>query len=102
MEKAKQLKNAVVHIKSQVAKFKAEHKSGSQAVSAIIDELPFPFKTFARILWDGLEKEEDGPDKMIRILERIEGSTTEEFREIDQKLDDLINKQAEAPLISLK
>jgi hypothetical protein len=68
----------------------------SLAISRIIGELPFPFRSFASIIWDGLEENQDGGQEMLKILERISDSNEKEFEYIKARISTLISAQAQS------
>lgn len=66
----------------------------SSAVSEIVDSLPPPFNSFGRIIWNGIEKEDDSPQKMLKILERIEKNDELQFITITADIKKLIESNA--------
>jgi hypothetical protein len=94
MVKLQAFKEKVSQLRATMQNFKSHHKTADMAISYFIDELPFPFRTFAKITWKGLESEREGSVKMLTILERIADTTNEEFDRLVKLLDELINKQA--------
>lgn len=91
---AEELKHAASRIRQIIEDFKSNHKGADQAISDVIDELPFPFRIFAKIVWNGLEKEDNGSEQLAKMLERIGSSTDTEFKIVNSKLDELIHSQA--------
>jgi hypothetical protein len=90
----KLFKQKVVELRDKVGKLKNEHKMASDAISKFIGDAPWPFNTVLGIVWDGIEKQDDSAAKMLQILEKIESSNEEGFRQIEQKMSKLIETGA--------
>ena len=87
-------KEKLTGVRKAVEEWKANNPRWSKLISAAIGTLPEPFNTFGNVIWEGLEKEDDGPQKMLEILERIEKTNPKQFGEISSKIDELIEMQA--------
>jgi hypothetical protein len=102
LEKLGKLKAAAIEIREKIVQFKGDHKMANSAISQIIDELPFPFKPFGKIIWDGLEKKEDGGEDIAKILERMAQSSEQEFAHIDSRLTLLMASVEESKEIGVE
>ncbi|HYB76421.1 MAG TPA: ATP-binding protein, partial [Nitrososphaerales archaeon] len=83
-------KEEVQKVRSAVEDFKANHVMASGAISKAIEYLPAPFDKFAGVIWDGLQKEDDGPDKMLEILNKIEQNSNESFDRIEADIKQIL------------
>lgn len=102
LEKLGKLKAAAIEIREKIEQFKGDHKMASSAITQVIDELPFPFKPFGKIIWDGLEKKENGGEDIAKILERMAQSSQQEFAQIDSRLSLLMRSVEESKEIGVE
>lgn len=81
-----QFKTSVNEIRKKTEEFKNDHKMASAAISKTIDAMPSPFNQFGKIVWEGLEKEDESTEKLLEILNKIEKNNEESFWDIKNQI----------------
>lgn len=87
-------KSSAQKIRSKIEEFKGDHKMANEAISEIVNFLPPPFDSFGKIIWNGLEKEDDSAQKMLVILDRIEKNSELQFMRITGDISRLLENNA--------
>ena len=86
-------KKKVAKVRESIEQWKSNNPQANKLITKAIGSLPDPFNTFGEIVWEGLEKDDDGPQKMLELLEKIEKNNENKFNEISSKVSELIQKQ---------
>ena len=86
-------KEGVKKLRTHIEEFKSDHKMASEAISEFIesDFCPWPFKPFCKIVWNGLEKDDQSGQKMLNLLEKISNSNEQSFEKLESMLSDFMN-----------
>lgn len=87
-------KDKLVGVKNAVENWKADNPTASNLISKAIGALPEPFSTFGNIVWEGLEKNDNGAQRMLEILQKMENNNEEQFNTISGKIGELITNNA--------
>jgi DNA replication protein DnaC len=87
-------KDRVIQFRKEIIEFKSGHKMLDVAISNGIDCLPDPFKQFAKIFWDGLDKDDKSAEKLLHLLEKIEKSNEQSFNKIEGMISELFESGA--------
>lgn len=88
---------AVIKVRQKVEEFKGDHKSITNAISRVIDDLQFPANTLFGIFWESIEAEDKSAGKVRQLLERFEriGDTNEKLlTEIQNKISEILERGA--------
>ena len=66
----------------------------NMAISKIIKSLPKPFDIFLGVVWDGIQKDDNSLQEILKILERIANNDELAFTRITSGINTLIEKNA--------
>jgi len=90
----KKFKDSVKKINSQTKHFKKNHQMANMAISKIIESLPKPFDTFLGVVWNGIQKDDNSLQEILKILKRITDNDELSFIQITSGINTLIEKNA--------